>query len=61
MGKIRANIEKRLKNEAYAEKYRKERPDEPTDEERKLKRQGGLYGKWCRTHGHPPECDCAYK
>lgn len=59
MAKIRANVEKRLRNEAYAKRFEKE-----DDQQNKPKKKGApkdaLYANWCRIEGHPHNCKCVY-
>ena len=55
-GKINLVKEKRERNEIYALKHKKEPSDQETEFQRDQKRNGGLYGNWCRVKGHPPSC-----
>ena len=59
MGKIRAKVEKRLRNEAYALRYKHEDDDAPKKKEKKSPKDA-TWANWCRTEGHPPKCECTY-
>ena len=52
--KINLKREKRERNEAYALRFKKD--VEKDDKQRDTKRQGGLWGNWCRVKGHLPGC-----
>ncbi len=62
MRKINLRKEKAERNKAYAKRFEKsyDAKQEVKKQERKLKAQGGKWGRWCRIKGHPAECDCVY-
>ena len=62
MRKINQAKEKRERNKLYAKKFEKsyDGKNEERKKAKKLKAQGGLYGRWCRIKGHPFDCDCVY-
>lgn len=58
MGKIRAKVEKRLRNETYAKRFLKE--DEELKKKEKKSPKDATWAKWCRIEGHPANCECTY-
>jgi hypothetical protein len=50
MAKIDAAKEKALRNEEYAEKFKRPK--------KKVGRQPSKFLNWCRTQGHPGSCSC---
>jgi len=51
MAKINQKQEKRDKNEEFALKFKKKQTD---------KKRKGTFNNWCRTDGHPANCQCNY-
>lgn len=52
----KAKLEKDERNKIYALQFKKKK--EPQSKTKKV--VGGLWANWCRTKGHPKECNCAY-
>ena len=50
----KAKLEKRARNEIYAKKFAKEK-------ETRTKKKFGTWAHWCRTKGHPSDCNCVYE
>lgn len=53
--KIDSVKEKRERNEAYADRFKKKKE---RDERGRKKKVVPKFANWCRTKGHPPECSC---
>ena len=51
MAKRNLKKEKAARNEEYAKVYRLDKTD---------KKRPGTFNNWCRTEGHPPNCQCVY-
>lgn len=60
MAKRDQAAEKRKRNEEYALKYQKKPDLAEQAAQRELRWKGGPWANWCRTKGHPKECNCAY-
>lgn len=50
----KAKLEKAERNKLHALQFMKKK------EPHKKKVVGGPWANWCRTKGHPKECNCAY-
>ena len=61
--KINQKEEKRLKNEAYADRFKPIPGDDEEDEKEKKGKKtkhDALYANWCRIESHVPSCNCTY-
>jgi hypothetical protein len=56
--KINQKAEKRLRNEAYQEKFK--RDDDAEEKKTSKSKPVALFANWCRTAGHPASCSCTY-
>jgi hypothetical protein len=54
----KTKIEKRERNKIYSDRFVKE---EKEKEQKKSRKDTSVWGKWCRTKGHPADCECIYQ
>lgn len=55
--KINQKLEKRARNELYADRYKKEDGEDVKTPKKKTP-STAKFANWCRVLGHPSDCQC---